>query len=285
MERIESIREWFDRRYLNKIDAVFSVCVPGEDDDSQPLNLTDALLAESWLYIDAVHADPKGQKAECLKASYLDRYKAAAAYFCEFTLVILRLLDLVRELERDGILRLNSTVWKERVVYAEAANCETGEVVQGEMHVAPAGGQMHFDFVPVDAADTFRKATPALMLGIADPEGRAILSMFDAVGSNVENHCSFRNLLDGRLVFFVEDILRITMSEELLCERERREGSLNFEQMGADAQKTKELLAKMAFPNSGVLQFAYAGRLQRMWIQLPELQDWEPASQLLDFSG
>lgn len=132
-------RDWFSHRYKEKGSKCYEIQLIGED--GQPLTrpLSDALLAEAWIYTDVVHADPKGEKAETCKLSYLDRYRAASPYFCEFASVIVKLLNLVRSLSERNLLQLPDAAWSEAVSYAEAEKNNRDQIVSTSVRVLPVG--------------------------------------------------------------------------------------------------------------------------------------------------
>ncbi|MFS0732309.1 hypothetical protein ABC304_09930 [Microbacterium sp. 1P10UB] len=77
---------------------------------------SDTVLAAGWLYIDLVHADPFGPKADALRHEFQERYTAAVRIFSEIALVTLETLDLVRRLAESGDGVVPIEVWEEQVV-------------------------------------------------------------------------------------------------------------------------------------------------------------------------
>lgn len=97
-----------------------------EGDCSSPDDewLSDALLAETWLYKDLVHCDLKGEKRRGEKMPYEFRILSALSYYCRVASFSLSLLDLLREMSNSGQLILSDSVWSESVLLAEVQGVE-----------------------------------------------------------------------------------------------------------------------------------------------------------------
>lgn len=174
-EVLETTKSWFSHRYEKKDSERYGVQLIGRDGELLTSLLSDALLAEAWIYTDAVHADPKGEKAEAQKLSYSDRYRAASSYSCEFASVIVNLLNLVRSLSERSLLQVPDSAWTEPASYAEADKNDQEQIAAGSAYVFPIGTEIPAGANPEDIPGA-RKATPAVMLRLQHPESSAILA-------------------------------------------------------------------------------------------------------------
>ena len=141
-EVLQTTRSWFSHRYEKKDSERYGVQLIGKDGEPLTDLLSDALLAEAWIYTDAVHADPKGEKAAARKLSYSDRYRAASSYSCEFASVIVDLLNLVCSLSERNLLQVPDSAWSEPVSYAEADKRDQEQIVAGSAYVFPIGTEI-----------------------------------------------------------------------------------------------------------------------------------------------
>lgn len=116
----ETTKSWFVHRYENKDSECYGIQLVGKEGGSLTDLFSDALLAESWVYTDTVHADPRGDKAEVQNLGYAERYRAGSSFFCEFACVVISLLNVVRALSKRGLLQVPDSIWNEAVTYAEA---------------------------------------------------------------------------------------------------------------------------------------------------------------------
>lgn len=121
-ETLKTAKSWFSHRYEKKDSECYRIQLMGKDGEPLTDLLSDALLADAWIYTDAIHTDPKGKKAEARKLSYSDRYRAASSYFCEFASVIVSLLNLIRTLSERNLLQVPDSAWSEPMSYAEQIN-------------------------------------------------------------------------------------------------------------------------------------------------------------------
>ena len=171
-EILKATKRWFSHRYEEKNSERYGIQLVGKDGESLTSLLSDALLAEAWIYTDTVHADPKGEKAEAQKLSYSNRYRAASSYWCEFAIVIVNLLSHVRSLSERGLLKVPDSSWSEPVSYAEAEKYEQEQIIAGSAYVFPLGTVIPEGTNPEDIPGA-RKVAPEVMIRLQHPEGVA----------------------------------------------------------------------------------------------------------------
>lgn len=263
-----SAKEWFEHRYEKKDSKTYAVQVLDKEGNPQTGYLSDALLAESWVYADVVHADPREEKAEGLKTGYLERYKAASSYFCEFALVIIDLLNLVEELAGENLLQLSDDVWEKPVTYAGAIETESEKVVKGSMYVFPVGTEPLPGVAPKDIPGAV-KATPTLMKALSQPEAAAIFSVFNAEGQLTSCEPTFREISDDCFTFLINGIAKLTIPKGILSQQTSQKITITFELMGTKSNDAKELLESITHSNFCELQFMYDNLRREVRIQLP----------------
>ena len=118
------VGNWFRHRYKDKDNKRYDVQLIDEEGAPRTDLLSDALLADSWIYTDTVHADPMGDKAEAQKLGYSERYRTGASFFCEFALIIVSLLNIVCALAKRGLLQVPESVWSEQITYVDAEKAD-----------------------------------------------------------------------------------------------------------------------------------------------------------------
>ena len=112
---IEELQRWSKDNCENITDSVSEVSAFGIGDRWVSL----PLLAQSWAYIDSVHADPFPEKKVGLQTTYEYRLLAASRYFCQVAVKVLELLELIREIHGAHNLLLSEEVWSKAVVLDE----------------------------------------------------------------------------------------------------------------------------------------------------------------------
>lgn len=112
---IEDLQRWSKDNCENITGSVSEVSAFGIDNRWVSL----PLLAQSWAYIDSVHADPLYEKKVGAKTTYEYRLLAASWYFCQVTVKVLELLELIREIHDARKLLLSEEVWSNAVVLDE----------------------------------------------------------------------------------------------------------------------------------------------------------------------
>lgn len=253
-DQLDSTEKWFIGRYEKKNTKIYSVQLVNPDGIPQTDHLSDARIAESWAYIDLVHADPKYEKAEALKLSYYDRYSAASTYFCEFTLKVVVLLELVKKLTEKSALQLNPKVWEEPVTFKEDEKTHKERVVSGSVYVFPVGTEPTSDS-SIENIPGAIKATPMIMNILTQPEGKATLVTFDAAGIQTSCLRAFRGISGDSFVFTIDDGVRLTVPTQPPSDEQSVAIPFSLEPIGEDDGRYLSIGNSMVAPNSGRLYF------------------------------
>lgn len=253
-EILKTTKSWFLHRYEKKDSKRYGVQLIGEDGEPQTGLLSDALLAEAWIYTDTVHADPKGKKIEAQKLNYSDRYRAASSYFCEFAIRIVNLLNLVRSLSEKSLLKVPDSCWSEPVSYAEAENNEQEQIIAGSAYVFPPGTEIPAGASPEDIPGV-RKATPAVVYRLQHPERAAAVVSFDEGWKQTGRYEAIFGIDDEFLVFHVDNIGDLAISKEAMAQKSGPIGSISFTASESHQPEARDFLLSISPPNALGLEF------------------------------
>lgn len=253
-EILETTKSWFLHRYEKKDSKRYGVQLMREDGEPLTDLLSDALLAEAWIYTDAVHADPKGKKIEAQKLNYPDRYRAASSYFCEFASIIINLLNLVRSLSEKSLLKVPDSCWSEPVSYAEAENNKQDQIITGSAYIFPLGTEIPAGASPEDIPGA-RKATPAVMFRLQHPERAAAVITFDVDRKQTGRYEAIYSIDDEFLVFHIDNIGELAISKEAMVQRGGPIGSVSFTANESHPSEAHDFLLSISPPNALGLVF------------------------------
>lgn len=263
----DSAKTWFRHRCEDKDSKRYGVQLIDKEDAPQTDLLSDVLLAESWIYTDTVHADPKGDKAEGQKLSYFDRYKAGSSFFCEFARIVMSLLNIIRSLEKRGLLQISGAIWNKPVIYTDAEKADEEKVIAGSAYVFPVGTEIPSGAAPEDLPGAVR-VTPTVLRRLQYPEGAAFVMVFDTKGNQMECYLAFYEVKDDSLVFSINEVGELTIAKGILLEGEGPEGSITFAFAESEVSEAARFLASVVPPNWLGLQFVYEGQSRMMTMQL-----------------
>lgn len=260
---LASAEQRFEHRFRERDVETYAVQLLDREGNPESGYVSDAVMAGSWLYTDTVHADPHGEKAEGKKFGYRARYAAASPFFCELAILIVSMLNIVRALVEKGDLTIPDTVWSEPVTYAEAEETAGERVVEGSMRVFPVGT------VPPDGARLEDipggvEATPMVLGLLADPEGRAVLTVYEEGGEPIALYPAYRRLRDNAFVFLVNDILSLTVPRDILSGNPSAIPIL--EAIKGREAEAYSLLRSFSSPNCIEVSFNYDGKKQRFML-------------------
>lgn len=258
-EILKTTKSWFLHRYEKKDSKRYGVQLMREDGEPLTDLLSDALLAEAWIYTDAVHADPKGKKIEAQKLNYSDRYRAASSYFCEFASIIVNLLNLVRSLSEKSLLKVPDSCWSEPVSYAEAENNEQEQIIAGSAYVFPPGTEIPAGASPEDIPGA-RKATPAVMYRLQHPERAAAVITFDVDRKQTGRYEAIYSIDDEFLVFHIDNIGDLAISKEAMVKRGGPIGSISFTANESHPSEVHDFLLSISPPNALGLEFIFRSK-------------------------
>lgn len=263
-ECLVSAENWFEHRCLKQDSVAYAVQLIDSEDNSETKYLSDVTLANSWLYTDTVHADPKGDKAEGRKLGYRERYKAASSFFSEFALFVVSLLNIVKALCDRGLLQISESAWTEPVT-CEEADKEAGErIVEGSIYVFPVGTEVTTGNSPenIPGGTTL---TPMLMKLLGDPEGRAVLNVLGEDETPVASYIAYRGLIENTFVFLVSDVLIITIPIDVLSGH-----TDTLPELAAVRGREEEafsLFKSIESPHCAEIQFFYSNKQQAIKIK------------------
>ncbi|WP_251159128.1 hypothetical protein [Caniella muris] len=205
---VEEVRGWFEDRF-NSDNAIYrSVQSINKDGNPETDYVSDSVLANSWLYSDLVHADPKGKKVAGTKFDYLTRYEAAVSYFSELSLLVVRLLDIVRDLYNHESIFIPEEKWYESVSIAEALLSRELEVRSGSMYVFPAG--------TIPPENTPLEEIPdGICIGTSIGSNRVrhdatTVAVYDASDTKVADYTAYQEDTCSYYHLVLEDALRIS---------------------------------------------------------------------------
>lgn len=271
-----SAEQRFEHRFRGRDVETYAVQLLDEEGNPKSEYVSDATMADSWLYTDTVHADPHGKKAEGKKFGYRARYRAASPFFCELAILIVSMLNIVKALVEKGYLSIPDTAWSEAVTYAEAEEAAGEKVVEGSMRVFPVGT------VPPDGARLEDipggiEATPMILGLLADPEGRAVLTVHGKSGEPIASYPAYRRLGDDTFVFLVNDVLSLTVPRDILSDSPSAIPIL--EAIKGREAETYSLLRSFSSPNCIEVSFNYDGKKQGFMLrfELSSAEGGEPS--------
>lgn len=264
---LKATQSWFFHRYKNKSSRCYGIQLVNKDGTPYTDLLEDSLLAESWIYADTVHADPKGRKAEAQKLDYFERYRAASSFFCEFATIVVELLNVVRAIAGRGLLQIPDVLWNEPVTYKDAKQAYEEKVLENSVYVFPAGTKIPPDADPKDIPGATR-VTPAQLQRLANPEGAASVVTFDEEMKQTGSYPAFCKSRERYFEFTIEGIGTLTIAKEALMQAEGPTESISFVPTGSSAAEVRGFLSSIEPPNWLGLQFTHEGEPQMIILQL-----------------
>lgn len=271
-----SAEQRFEHRFREQDVETYAVQLFDGEGNPESGYVSDAVMAGSWLYTDTVHADPHGEKAEGKKFGYRARYAAASPFFCELAILVVSMLIIVKALVEKGDLTISDAVWSEPVTYAEAEETEGERVVEGSMRVFPVGTILP-DGVRLEDIPGGVEATPMVLDLLADPEGHAVLTVYEESGEPIATYPAYRRLRDDAFVFLVNDVLSMIVPRDILS------GCPSaipiFEANEGRAAEAYSLLRSFSSPHRVEVRFNYDGKQQRLmlYFELLSAEDGEPS--------
>ena len=99
---------------------VFGMQVANLDGSDSTGLVSDAVLAQGWMYADLVHADATGWKRAALGFPLRYRYAAAARFIPRVAGLTMNTLQFVEQLQRAGVVVVDQQIWDEAVVVGAA---------------------------------------------------------------------------------------------------------------------------------------------------------------------
>lgn len=264
---LKAIQSWFIHRCMNKNSRYYGIQLLDKNGVPYTNLLEDALLAESWLYTDTVHADPKGRKAEAQELNYFERYRAASFFFCEFADIVVKLLNVVRTLAGKESLQISDTLWNEPVTYKDAEQAYEEEVLESSIYAFPVGTEIPPD-VDLKGIPGAIRITPVQLQRLAYPEGAASVATLDAEKKQTSSHPAFCKEEGDSLEFAIEGIGALTIAKKVLAQGEGPIGSISFVPVKSNPHDAKRFLSLAEPPNWLELLFTHEGKPHMLALQL-----------------
>lgn len=251
-----SAEQCFEHRFLKQDVETYAVQLLDEERSPKSGYISDVTMAGSWLYMDTVHADPHGKKAEGKMFGYDARYSAASPFFCELAILVVSILNIVKVLADKGYLTISDTACSEPVTYSEAEKRRGEKIVESSLRVFPAG-TLPPEGTRLEDIPGGIEATPMVLSLLADPEGRAILTVCQENGDPLELYPAYRILRDDSFVFLVNDVLWLTVSRDIISGRSSVLPL--FEAVKGRETEAISFFRDFSFPHYIEVSFNYAG--------------------------
>lgn len=269
---LEAVENWFRHRVESKDVVCYGIQLMDADDTPQTKPIMDALLAESWVYTDIVHADPKGEKATAQQLTYFDRYCAGSFFFCDFACIIVGLLNIVRTFAEKGLLQVSEAGWNEPVTYEDAEKAVDEEIISGSLYVFPVGTEISCSdslSIPPNAM----KATPVLLQRLMHPESSADAVVLNSEHCMVDSYLSYFINSNDIFTFHIDGIGMLQITREALPLDKEVVKSVSFTPYPSEASEAEAFFASIACPNRLELRFAHDGQPKKLTLQFAKAQE------------
>lgn len=265
---LEHAKSWFKHRHESKDSKRYGIQLLDRDGTPQTGLLDDALLAESWIYTDTVHADPKGDKAAAQKLSYFERYRAGSSFFCEFASVIVSLLNLVRTLSEKGQIKVPEAIWSEPITYEDIVEATEDQATGSTVYVFPAGTVIPPNTDPKDIPGATR-LTPKLMQKLeSHPENIAYITILDAEKKQTGRYLAFCESAENSLRFLVDEIGTLTIRVGEPLQTGIPIESIMFSPVESATSKATEFVEAILSPNWIELEYALDGQTGKITLKI-----------------
>lgn len=248
-----SVKGWFERRYVNKNEGLYTIQVFDKDGNPHTKRMSDSLLAESWLYTDYVHADPNDEKAEATKVDYIVRYRAASTYFCEFALQVLSLLNLVRGLTKKGLVRVSEFALKSPVIYSTALAVAGNQRSLGRMFFLPPDADLStgVDLANVPGAIN----VSSLVAGETSSDKGAHFAVFDVSGKLMGLYPAQYDASGEKLTIVIGHLLKLSVLTKLGLQGQAVEAPFDLEIVGEATDGAEAIAESLRYPNYAELVY------------------------------
>ena len=260
LEEFNSMMDWFKHRCEEKDNVRYGVQRLDEDGSEKTVVLSDVLIAESWIYMDTVHVDLKGDKAEGRKLDYFERYKAGVSFFCEFAGVVVRVLNLVRKLAKVDLLTLPENIWDELVTCADMVNKVS---LVDEVYILPEGT----DVLPGISSEDLQhgiKFTAGKYDLFSATENISYITMLDINENVVAKYMAYREIKEDSFVFSIDRIGKLTLKRILSEQVESVDSVISVNVDDRNSSAGKKFLDYACLANCVRLEFKYKGYDQKI---------------------
>lgn len=261
----DSVEGWFQRRYANRDEPLYTIQVFDKDGNPQSTRLSDSLLAESWLYTDYVHADPNGEKAEASKVDYIVRYRAASPYFCELALQVISLLNLIREMAEKGLVQVSEYALQSPVTYKAALDVANKKLPVKSMYILPPEADVS---AGVDLANVPGAIDVAsLVVGEKSYDKGARFAVFDESRKLLGLYPAQYDASEGKLTIVIGHLLKLSVLTRLGLHGRAVEVPFELEIVGGDTDRAEAIAESLRYPNYAELMYTDGEGQHRLRMQ------------------
>ena len=253
-----AIRMWFENRCKNKNSGRYGIQVISTENEPITDMLWDNLIGESYLYIDAIHSDPRGKKQEALKLNFNSRYKAASSFFSELACMIVNLLNLVRRFIDQGELNIPADILNTEVAF-DGEHDYVEEVIFGSMYALPHELDNYSNICCEDMPGA-QKMTVVSMLGIFNPEQAVDVIILDSEDIQIEIYCGYFEKNEESFTLYIDGIGKVILStvNDIGSENNmKNEMDVRFEAFPSKEKKMKTFISLASFPNKIKIHFTF----------------------------
>ncbi|MDU4868661.1 hypothetical protein [Lancefieldella parvula] len=257
-ENFNAIRKWFESRCENKNSGRYGIQVINAENKPITDMLWENLIGESYLYIDAVHSDPRGKKQEALKLDFYARYGAASSFFSELACMIVNLLNLVRRFNDKGELNIPVEIFNTEVAF-DSEHDYVEKVLTGSLY-ALSGKLENYNNICCEDIPGSQKMTFVSALGLFDPKRAVDVIILDSEGSQIEIYCGYFEKNEESFTLYIDEIGKVILSKvnDIGSENSmKNEMDVRFEAFPSKEKKMKTFISLASFPNKIKIRFAF----------------------------
>lgn len=250
-ENFNAIRMWFETRCVNKNSGRYGIQVFSAENEPITDMLWENLIGESYLYIDAIHSDPKGKKQEALRLDFYTRYEAASSFFSEMACIIINLLNLVRRFNDKGVLDIPAEIFNIEVAF-DSEHDYVEKVLSGSLYALPCEPENYNNICCEDIPGS-QKMTFVSSLGFFDPKRAVDVIILNPENIQIENYYGYFEKNEDSFIIFIDGIGKIILStsDDVSSENNKESKmSVRFEAFQSKEEEMKIFISYASYPNT-----------------------------------
>ena len=251
IEKFDAIRMWFENRCKNKNSGRYGIQVINAENKPITDMLWENLIGESYLYIDAVHSDPRGKKQEALKLDFYARYGAASSFFSELACVIVNLLNLVRRFNDKGELNIPAEILNTEVAF-DNEHDYVEKVLSGSLY-ALSGELENYNNICCEDIPGSQKMTFVSALGLFDPKRVVDVIILNPENIQIESYYGYFEKNEDSFIIFIDGIGKIILStiDDVSSDNNKNSKmSVRFEAFQSKEEEMKIFRSSASYPNT-----------------------------------
>lgn len=251
IEKFDAIRMWFENRCKNKNSGRYGIQVINAENKPITDMLWENLIGESYLYIDAVHSDPRGKKQEALKLDFYARYGAASSFFSELACVIVNLLNLVRRFNDKGELNIPAEILNTEVAF-DSEHDYVEKVLSGSLY-ALSGELENYNNICCEDIPGSQKMTFVSALGLFDPKRVVDVIILNPENIQIESYYGYFEKNEDSFIIFIDGIGKIILStiDDVSSDNNKNSKmSVRFEAFQSKEEEMKIFSSSASYPNT-----------------------------------